>query len=574
MVYKPNSTPPVEPAPDPLDVEVFLPLIGRPSSYVDEDELKQLAEAAAAARSCRDREATPEFVKFAKLAAQIGVKICQKAMSVEDADGHMASCLCSARRDDQEWFVGRLYGAVNLAGVDWISPDEVGNLGGYKGRLAHGICIWLYTAPPFAPYWIARQRLAERLGAPVPEYTGHLSAIVRQPAFTKVAYNILPIPPVDDLISYIRELSPAFGLRFYDQAPEISPDPLPDEGKFPAPAQMLECEVLMTQAAILVGAPDPEDHKGARTFLFNRLRAPGQLWLLNLPLAVADLLKHSKKINALSGPASTAPATASAIANVVVLPSEAHPPPELVIATVVESPPTQEPISAANAEIPLAAVPPIAAPDPVAVASPAPTPAEVPAAPAVTLVASATTPPSGPAEPLNRAGSMEAAKSKSPEPSTPKTRLAPKPAIKATHWDAIDVLFLSDFRIQVRCGSHSETYNWAEFGFADRRSKKLDKPDSQWDILLALAVRNGVLRNASEAGCEWRKAEKYIQTIRKRLRKRFHINADRFHLSKKVKLSKVNVSREATWLNSTSEPVPHSNIDDAAIFRRGGRRNL
>jgi hypothetical protein len=111
----------------------------------------------------------------------------------------------------------------------------------------------------------------------------------------------------------------------------------------------------------------------------------------------------------------------------------------------------------------------------------------------------------------------------------------PKPEIEATDWADIEILFLSDHRIQVRSGSHSETYNWGDFGFVDRRS---NKPDSHWGILRALARLNGVLRTTSEAGCDWRKVEKSIQTIRQRLRERFHLDSDPLPFVKKGEVVK------------------------------------
>jgi hypothetical protein len=294
-MYKSESTP----SDDPLAVEVFLPLNDRPSPYLDDDQMKQLNAAAALCR--QHRALSAEFIRlsaeFIRLSAQVGVKICKQATSLEDASGNMASCLCWVRRDDREWFDGRLHSAIDLAGY-WIPPEQVG-IGGYLGRLTLDIRKWLYVAPGFAPFWMARQRMAERLGAPLSEYEGHLSAIVRQPAGPKVAHNILPIPPVDELTSRILELSPAFGVRYYGPDPKISLDPGPNEEKFKKPVQE-ECEFLMAQAGILTGAPDPKDPEGARTFLFNQLRAPGQLWLLDLRLAATDLLKRLKNMNALS----------------------------------------------------------------------------------------------------------------------------------------------------------------------------------------------------------------------------------------------------------------------------------
>jgi hypothetical protein len=94
----------------------------------------------------------------------------------------------------------------------------------------------------------------------------------------KEAMNIWPIPPVGTLIDRIRRLPP-FGLRCFDpDPPKIAPDRFPGEEEFKNPTKaredMLErWEFLMTQVAILIGAPDPEDYEGARTWLYNKLRA-------------------------------------------------------------------------------------------------------------------------------------------------------------------------------------------------------------------------------------------------------------------------------------------------------------
>lgn|SRR5208337_4948744 len=95
-------------------------------------------------------------------------------------------------------------------------------------------------------------------------------------------------------------------------------------------------------------------------------------------------------------------------------------------------------------------------------------------------------------------------------------------AAQEAAWEAIEILFLSDERVQIRNGAHSETRNYAEFGFADRRN---ESPNQAWKTLRALAAE-GVIRNAKEAGVPWPKVEKQIQEIRKVLRKHFGISAD------------------------------------------------
>jgi hypothetical protein len=95
-------------------------------------------------------------------------------------------------------------------------------------------------------------------------------------------------------------------------------------------------------------------------------------------------------------------------------------------------------------------------------------------------------------------------------------------------WATIEILFLSDERVQIRNGVHTETRNYAELGFADRRIErgKEAKPNLAWVILRALAEQNGIIRDGSKTGVAWPKVEKRMQFIRKALRKHFGIAAD------------------------------------------------
>jgi hypothetical protein len=90
-------------------------------------------------------------------------------------------------------------------------------------------------------------------------------------------------------------------------------------------------------------------------------------------------------------------------------------------------------------------------------------------------------------------------------------------------WDTIEISFLSDERVQIRNGTNSETRNYAEFGFADGRSKKAKQA---WETLRALAEQGGTIRDAAKTGRTWPKVEKRMQEIRKVLRKHFRISAD------------------------------------------------
>jgi hypothetical protein len=90
-------------------------------------------------------------------------------------------------------------------------------------------------------------------------------------------------------------------------------------------------------------------------------------------------------------------------------------------------------------------------------------------------------------------------------------------------WDAIEISFLSDERVQIRNGANSETRNYAEFGFADGRSNKANQA---WETLRALAEQGGIIRDTAKTGRTWPKVEKRMQEIRKVLRKHFCISAD------------------------------------------------
>jgi hypothetical protein len=94
-------------------------------------------------------------------------------------------------------------------------------------------------------------------------------------------------------------------------------------------------------------------------------------------------------------------------------------------------------------------------------------------------------------------------------------------------WDAIEITFLSDERVQMRNGANTETCNYAELGFADHRVKQgKPKPNLAWVTLRAMAEQNGVIRDGAKTRASWPKVEKRMQDIRKALRKHFGIAAD------------------------------------------------
>ena len=63
---------------------------------------------------------------------------------------------------------------------------------------------------------------------------------------------------------------------------------------------------------------------------------------------------------------------------------------------------------------------------------------------------------------------------------------------RAESWQAIEISFLSDERVQIRCGPQIETRNYGELvGFADRRN---GKPNQAWVMLRAMAEAKGLIR--------------------------------------------------------------------------------
>jgi hypothetical protein len=92
---------------------------------------------------------------------------------------------------------------------------------------------------------------------------------------------------------------------------------------------------------------------------------------------------------------------------------------------------------------------------------------------------------------------------------------------KISAWEELEISFLSDERVQLTVGVHTETRNYAELGFDDGRNHK---PNSAWETLRSLAEQGGTLETSTAS--TWPKVEKRIQEIRRVLRKHFAISAD------------------------------------------------
>jgi hypothetical protein len=95
--------------------------------------------------------------------------------------------------------------------------------------------------------------------------------------------------------------------------------------------------------------------------------------------------------------------------------------------------------------------------------------------------------------------------------------------LRIKKWEDLEISFLSDTQVQFRAGTDVATLNYEELGFVDRRS---GKPNGAWIEFRNLAEANGNLRNTSNTRGLWRKAEKRIQELRKRLRSCFGQNTD------------------------------------------------
>ena len=83
---------------------------------------------------------------------------------------------------------------------------------------------------------------------------------------------------------------------------------------------------------------------------------------------------------------------------------------------------------------------------------------------------------------------------------------------------------MSDLKFQAVVGGIvKEPQNYADVGFGDRRGHNM--PKAAWDTLRRLAESRGVLSSTDTAG-DWRRIEKHMQEIRKRLRAHFQLEGD------------------------------------------------
>jgi len=101
----------------------------------------------------------------------------------------------------------------------------------------------------------------------------------------------------------------------------------------------------------------------------------------------------------------------------------------------------------------------------------------------------------------------------------------------ARAWEDVEIVFLSEFQIQINiCSRSQQSQNYAELGFANKRS---GNPVAAWETLRELAKLGGVYHIAADS----RKGsviEKRIQEIRKVFRVHFGLSDDPFVFTRKT----------------------------------------
>jgi hypothetical protein len=109
-----------------------------------------------------------------------------------------------------------------------------------------------------------------------------------------------------------------------------------------------------------------------------------------------------------------------------------------------------------------------------------------------------------------------------PQPSVT-SRIAEPIRTAAEAWDQIHIKFLSEERVQIHTPDTAQVRNYAEMGFADRRT---ENPNRAWKLLAALSESDGRIIAAMDSESAWPKVEKRIQEIRKQMRILFGLGGD------------------------------------------------
>jgi hypothetical protein len=95
--------------------------------------------------------------------------------------------------------------------------------------------------------------------------------------------------------------------------------------------------------------------------------------------------------------------------------------------------------------------------------------------------------------------------------------------VDVREWEQVEIEFLSDERVQIRIQDKTETRNYAEMGFVDKRN---EKPNQSWVVLRTLAQNGGTFEDSADARKKWSAVEKHIQRIREALREHFALGGD------------------------------------------------
>jgi hypothetical protein len=90
-------------------------------------------------------------------------------------------------------------------------------------------------------------------------------------------------------------------------------------------------------------------------------------------------------------------------------------------------------------------------------------------------------------------------------------------------WEGIEIVFISDDRVQVNDGTQVQTFNYHEMGFEDRRS---GKPIEGWGMLRAIAKAGGFIPNSARDAQDFIGMGKRIERLRQGLKKHFQITAE------------------------------------------------
>jgi hypothetical protein len=103
-------------------------------------------------------------------------------------------------------------------------------------------------------------------------------------------------------------------------------------------------------------------------------------------------------------------------------------------------------------------------------------------------------------------------------------RLGRTPDQSIQRWEDLEIRFLSDERVQIYvCGRASDTKNFAEMRFEDRRGKG-GKPNAAWSLLRELARSEGMFPATAISGQQ--DMQKRAQEIRKVLCAQFGLSED------------------------------------------------